>query len=133
MILALTACGSGSAQEGAKARSLPLYPSEKALRPGEYHSVKFKPPLSFKVGKGWSNTAAQLSEFIQLGQQGGETGFLTFANVKEVYKPTTSIVVEAPEDLVGWLQHHPYLKTSKPEPVTLGGVKGEQLEVGFPR
>ncbi len=35
--------------------------------------------------------------------------------------------------MVGWLQHHPYLKTSKPEPVTLGGVKGEQLEVGFPR
>jgi hypothetical protein len=38
-------------------------------------------------------------------------------------------VVEAPEDLVGWLQHHPYLKTSKPQPVTVGGVKGEQFEV----
>ena len=36
---------------------------------------------------------------------------------------------EAPKDLVGWLQHHPYLKTSKPQPVTVGGVKGEQLEV----
>jgi hypothetical protein len=38
-------------------------------------------------------------------------------------------VVDAPKDLVGWLQQHPYLETSKPEPVTLGGVKGEQLEV----
>jgi hypothetical protein len=38
-------------------------------------------------------------------------------------------VEEAPKDLVGWLQHHPYLKTSKPQPVTVGGVKGEQLEV----
>ena len=37
--------------------------------------------------------------------------------------------MEAPKDLVGWLQHHPDLKTSKPQPVTLGGVKGEQFEV----
>ena len=128
-VLALSACGSGgSAQEAAKARPLPLYPTENVLRPGEYHSVKFKPPLSFKVGKGWSNTAAQLSDFIELGQQ-GEIGFLTFANVKEVWKPGTMNVVDAPKDLVGWLQHHPYLKTSKPQPATLGEVKGEQLEV----
>ena len=38
-------------------------------------------------------------------------------------------MVDAPKDLVGWLQDHPYLKTSKPQPVTVGGVKGEQLEV----
>src|SRR5215207_6827785 len=115
-------------KEEAKARSLPLYPTEKALRPGEYHSVKFKPPLSFNVGKGWSNTANQLSDYIELGQQ-GEIGFVTFANVKEVWKPGTTNVVDAPKDLLGWLQHHPYLKTSKPQPVTVGGVKGEQLDV----
>jgi hypothetical protein len=127
LVLALSACGgAGGSEEQGKARPLPLY--EKALRPGEYHSVKFKPALSFKVGKGWSNTAPQLSEFIELGQQ-GEIGFLTFANVKEVYKPGTSEVVDAPKDLVAWLQDHPYLKTSKPEPVTLGGVKGVQFEV----
>src|SRR5215216_7792777 len=130
LILALTACGSGSVQEEAKARSLPLYPTEKPLRPGEYHSVKFKPPLSFKVGKGWSNTANQLSEYIQLGYEGGTgVNYLSFANVKEVFKPGTLEVVDAPKDLLGWLQHHPYLKTSKPQPVTLGGVKGEQFEV----
>jgi hypothetical protein len=67
LALALSACGGAGGQEEAKARSLPLYPTEKALRPGEYHSVKFKPPLSFKGGKGWSNTANQLSEFIELG------------------------------------------------------------------
>jgi hypothetical protein len=128
LVLALSACGGAGGQEEAKARSLPLYPTEKALRPGEYHSVKFKPPLSFKVGKGWSNTANQLSDYIELGQQ-GEIGFVTFANVKEVWKPGTYDVVDAPKDLVGWLEHHPYLKTSKPQPVTVGGVKGEQLDV----
>ena len=128
LVLALSACGGAGGQEQAKARPLPLYPTGKALHPGEYHSVKFKPPLSFNVGKGWSNTANQLSDYIELGQQ-GETGFITFANVKEVWKPGTYDVVDAPKDLVGWLQQHPYLKTSKPQPVTLGGAKGEQLEV----
>jgi len=37
--------------------------------------------------------------------------------------------VKAPEDLVGWYQDHPYLQTSKPESVTVGGVKGKQFDV----
>ena len=131
LILALSACGgAGGQEEQAKARPLPLYSTEKALHPGEYHSVNFKPALSFKVGKGWSITAFQLSEFIELGYEGGTgVNYLAFANVKEVFKPGTLEVVDAPKDLVGWLQHHPYLKTSKPQPVTVGGVKGEQLDV----
>jgi hypothetical protein len=127
LVLALSACGGAGGQGEAKARPLPLYPPE-ALSPGEYHSVKFKPPLSFEVSKGWSITENQVSDFIELTQQ-GEIDSLNFANVKEVYKPGTTNVVDAPEDLFGWLQHHPYLKTSKPQPVTVGGVKGEQLEV----
>src|SRR5215213_8106538 len=58
LLLALSACGGAGAggQEEAKARPLPLYPTgPKSLSPGEYHSVKFKPALSFKVGKGWEN------------------------------------------------------------------------------
>ena len=128
-VLALGACGSGGeagGQEDAGARPLPLY--EQALRPGEYHSVRFKPALSFEVGKGWSNTEEQLSDYIQLSQQ-GEIGTLNIVNVKEVFKPGTTDVVDAPKDLVGWLQRHPYLKTSEPQPVTVGGHKGEQLEV----
>ncbi len=126
VLLALTACGGGSAQEEAKARPLPLY--ENALRPGEYHSVEFKPPLSFEVSEPWSNTTAQLSDWIELGYE-GQTGFITFVNAEEIFKPGTTEVVDAPKDLVGWLQEHPYLNTSKPQPVTLGGVKGEQLAV----
>ena len=128
LVFALSACGGAGAggQEEAEGRPLPKDP--RALSPGEYHSVKFKPSLSFEVGRGWSNSAAQLSDFIELGYK-GETGFISFANVEEVLKPGTYEVVEAPKDLVGWLQQHPYLKTSKPQPVTLGGVKGEQLEV----
>jgi len=128
LVLALSACGGAGGQEQAKGRPLPQDP--KALSPGEYHSVEFKPPLSFKVGKGWENAAEQLPAFILLGYEGGtEANYLTFANVKEVFKPGTLEMVDAPKDLLGWLQHHPYLKTSKPQPVTVGGVKGEQLDV----
>jgi hypothetical protein len=122
----LSACGGAGGQEQAKARPLPLY--ENGLRPGEYHSVKFKPPLSFKVSKPWSIPEEQLSDWIGLEYE-GDTGDISFANVKEVFKPGTTNVMEAPKDLVGWLQHHPYLKTSKPQQVTVGGVKGEQFEV----
>jgi hypothetical protein len=134
--LALSACaggggGGGSAQEEAKAKEAdqarPLPQDPGPLRPGEYHSVDFKPSLSFHVGKGWLTTETQLPDFIEVGQP-GEGGWILFATVKEVYKPGTLKVVEAPKDLVGWFQDHPYLKTSKPEPVTVGGVKGKQFE-----
>ncbi len=49
--------------------------------------------------------------------------------VKEVFKPGTRNVVKAPKDLVGWYRHHPYLKTDKLEPTTVGGVKGVQFDV----
>ena len=52
-------------------------------------------------------------------------------NAQEVYKPTKpgTPTVDAPEDMVGWFQQHPYLQTDKPEPVTVGGVKGVQFDV----
>jgi hypothetical protein len=61
----------------------------------------------------------------------GETLGLGFLNVQRVYEPCKSglpIVVNAPKDLVGWLQHHSYLQTSNPEPVRVG-VKGLQFDV----
>ena len=122
VVLALSACGGG--EKKAKARPLPEDP--KTLRPGTYRSEEFKPSLSFRVGKGWSNSGGELPDFIELGQLGG---FISFANVKEIWKPGTTNVVDAPKDLVGWLQQHPYLKTSNPEPVTVGGVKGVQFDV----
>src|SRR5215207_7921226 len=105
MTLSLTGCGSGvgSAQEE-QAKASPLPEAHQDLRPGEYRTEEFKPSASF--------------------------------NVREVYKPIlkptqTSMpeVMKVPDDLAAWLQHHPYLKTGKPEPITLGGVKGVEFDV----
>ncbi len=126
VVLALSACGGG--EKKAKARPLPEDP--KALRPGTYRSEEFKPSLSFRVGKGWSSSPLESSDALQITR--GQTAGLGFANVQEVYKPTRTgkpNVVDAPKDMVGWFQQHPYLQTSKPEPVRVGGVKGLQFDV----
>ncbi len=131
VILALSSCGGGAGGQEEEAKGRPLPQDAKALRPGQYHSVKFKPSLSFRVGKGWANTEAQLPDSIEVGEveQQEETGWINFVNVQEVFKPGTRNVVEAPKDLVGWYQHHPYLKTDKPEPTSVGGVEGVQFDV----
>jgi hypothetical protein len=126
VVFALGACG--GEEKKAKARPLPEDP--KALRPGTYRSEEFKPSLSFHVGKGWSSAPLEASDVLVIAQ--GETKVIGFVKAQEVYKPTrtgTPNVVDAPEDMVGWFQQHPYLQTDKPEPVTVGGVKGMQFDV----
>jgi hypothetical protein len=126
VVLALSACGGD--EKKAKARPLPEKP--KALRPGTYRSEEFKPSLSFHVGKGWSSTSLDASDVLQITR--GQTADLGFLNVQEAYKPTRTgkpNVVDAPKDMVGWFQQHPYLQTSKPEPVRVGGVKGIQFDM----
>ena len=126
IVLALYACGGG--EKEAKPHPLPEDPQ--ALHPGEYRSEEFEPSLSFRVGKGWINEPLELPDHLAITR--GLIGGLGFATVQEVYEPTktgTPNVVEAPEDMAGWFEHHPYLQTDKPQSVTVGGVKGEQLDV----
>ena len=130
VVLAISACGGGE-EQATKPRPLPEDP--KALHPGKYRSEEFKPSLSFRVGEGWSNEPPEMSDALVI-TRGHDIGGLGFANIREVYvyKPTKTTyptVVDAPKDMVSWFQHHPYLQTSKPEPVTVGGVKGKQFDV----
>jgi hypothetical protein len=129
VVLALSACGGEKQQEF---KPQPLPEEQQELRPGVYGSEEFKPSLSFRVGEGWSNSPPEASDALLLQLTRDETVGLGFVNAQEVYKPTktgTPNVVEAPEDMVGWFQQHPYLRTSEPAPVTVGGVKGVQFEV----
>jgi hypothetical protein len=109
----------------------PLPEEEQELRPGEYRSEEFEPSLSFRVGEGWTSLPPETSDSLFIAR--GETAALVdFLNVQEVIKPNrtgTPYVVDAPKDMVGWFQQHPYLQTDKPEPVTVGGVKGVQFDV----
>jgi hypothetical protein len=127
ILVALTACGGGSAAQKEEAKPRILPEDEKALQPGEYRSEEFEPSLSFRVGKGWSNVPLEAPDVLQIERR---AGWLAFTNVQQVFKPSTQGQrVDAPKDMVGWYQHHPYLQTSKPEPISVGGVKGVQFDV----
>ena len=123
ILLLVTACG---APEEAKPRPLPE--DTRKLGPGTYRSEEFEPSFSFKVGEGWTNLPPEMPDDLALAW--GQTWFLRFFKAQEVYKPTERYEqVDAPKDLVGWLRRHPYLRTSPPEPLEVGGIKGERLDV----
>ena len=129
VVVALAACG-GTEKE---AKPRPLPEDDKALQPGEYRSEEFEPSLSFRVGDGWTNVPPESSEFLAI--QRGVMGGVYFFRLKEVYEPARMgmpNVEEAPKDPKGWVawgRHHPYLRTSEPEQVEVGGVEGERIDV----
>jgi hypothetical protein len=126
LVLGLSACGGNERFS----KPQPLPEEEQQLRTGVYRSEEFKPSFSFRVGEGWSTLPPEAIDTLFIVQ--GESRRIGFLNAFEVYKPTKTgalNVVEEPEDMVGWFQEHPYLQTSKPEPLTVGGVKGVQLDV----
>jgi hypothetical protein len=134
VILALSACsgGAGGQEQANKPRHLPEGSYPIALHPGEYRSKEFKPSFSFHVGKGWENNRLETSDKLAISRGGEGDPVLVFRNVQEVYDydktGTTLAVVKAPKDMVGWFQHHPDLEAEKPEPTTVGGVKGVQFD-----
>ena len=133
VILALSACsGVGGQEQGDKPRHLPEGSYPIALHPGEYRSEEFEPSFSFHVGKGWENNRLETSDKLAISRGGEGDPVLVFRNVQEVYDydktGTTPEVVKAPNDMVGWFRHHPYLDTEKPKPTTVGGVKGVQFD-----
>jgi hypothetical protein len=133
IIFAVSACGGGAAgeQQQSKARALPE--SAQDLRPGQYRTEVFKPALSFTVGKGWALECPEGPDYVCLLPPGEQTLF-KFVHADEVYKPSELIdmsgeTIPLPADLVGWFEQHPYLQTDKPEPVTIGGIEGQQIDV----
>ena len=136
IVLMMSACGGGGVEGGgdggepekAKARTIPDYGE---LRPQKYVTEEFKPAFSFEVvGGGWVVGGHEDRGVLDM-RQGVEGPVLSFVNEQRVFdpsKPRDLISVSTPEDLVNWLQRHPYLQTEKPEPVTIGGVNAEQLD-----
>ena len=132
--LAVSACGGGGGGEQQQPKARPLPESaHQELRPGEYRTESFKPALSFTVGEGWTLECPAGEDNVCLLPPGEQTLF-KFVNLDEVYKPSELIDMSGettppPADLVGWFEQHPYLQTDKPQPVTVGGIKGQQIDV----
>jgi hypothetical protein len=125
LVWALVACEADEWHRVSKPRPLPEDPT--LLYPDVYRSEEFKPAFSFRVVEGWSNVPLEAPNVLQIAR--GEKARLAFTNVQLVYKSSTLEIVEAPKDMVGWFQRHPYLKADKPEPATVGGIEGVQFDV----
>jgi hypothetical protein len=158
-VLVMSACGGGdggSAEVYPKTRTLPepnmdsFLAKPKPYAPGEYVSDEFRPAMSFKLDKGWTNwepgahtqpegfveTRDSISLFTyeerNLERNTGGFSWVEFMVVRKVYEVTDSyekVTVEpAPDDMVNWLQNHPFLRAQEPEPATVGGEKGVQFD-----
>jgi hypothetical protein len=143
--LTLGACSGGATEGGedqqAEGRPLPKY-GQASLPAGRYYTTEFEPSLSFRIsGDDWrfegpSGTLGDPEHpdylFFQKVPE-AEISFFDIRKLKGVYKPRgpagTIESAPAPDELVDWFQHHPYLKTSEPEPISVGGIKGAQFDV----
>ena len=143
--LILSACGGGATGGGenqqVRGRPLPKY-EQASLPPGRYRTTEFKPSLSFRIsGDRWRFEGPsgvfgdpEHPDFLFFQRvPWGEIAFFNLRKVQGLYKPRgpagETEPVPAPDKLVGWFQDHPHLKTSRPSPVTVGGVKGVQFDV----
>jgi hypothetical protein len=129
LVCAVSACG-GEEQQAPEPRPLPE--EQQDLRPGVYRSEEFEPSLSFRVGEGWNNAPPETPELLHIQWQ--DTGGVGFLRFQEVYEPTKaggSKLVEAPDDMLAWFRQHPYLESTRPEPVTVGGVEGERFDLSL--
>ncbi len=153
VVLTVGACGGGgggnqaatpektenAAAPTTEAASPRTLPDHGPVPVGEYRTEVFEPTVSFRVDEafggdeGWLVPGPELPDSTALYGQ-GETA-LGFNNVRKVFDPSKlpeEVLVPAPEDMVAWLQEHPYLEAGEPSPANVGGVSGTQLDVVVP-
>jgi hypothetical protein len=104
------------------------------IYPGRYASKEFYPAVSFEVGEGWYLPEAEAANHISVvtGPKGGQLSFTNASYVFDPSNPSEAKAVPAPKNAkewVSWFQRHPNLDTSKPLPVSVGGVSGKRIDV----
>jgi hypothetical protein len=62
LLFAASACGEDEQQRQEEPKPRPLPEVGQALRPVQYSSEWFEPPLSFGVGEGWSTSPPETSD-----------------------------------------------------------------------
>ncbi len=134
-ISVVSACARGDGAQQPEGRTIPEGPNV-TLRAGHYVSDEFKPAVSFKLDEGWQYPKEAYDLLSLEAPKDFPGSFLEFWVVRRVYKVVSSYEAKgqpAPEDLVAWLQNHPRLDTEDPEPVSIGGVRGEQFDTAASR
>ncbi len=109
--------------------------SQATLSGGSYIADRFVPPFRFRVGQGWLAYIHRPSfVFLSLGQADlRRPKALSFQTLHRVVEPEaanlfTGKLQRPPQDLVGWLQQHPFIEAGTASLTTVGGRQALQLE-----
>jgi hypothetical protein len=97
-----------------------------SLQPGRYHTNVFDPQVTFTLGSGWMNLFADDNDEVALERSG--PAFLGFSRATQVVAADGQ-VMDAPEDLVGWLSEHRAHDVRATRPTEIAGLAGTVLEV----
>jgi hypothetical protein len=134
-ILALGSCGTaddgaqGNGSETTAAVADRALPAEGPVARGRYGSEEFSSPLSFGVREdGWQVVLTEREGGFAIGQGASSVGFLDVARVFDRDAPGEAIQRPAPDDLIAWVEGHPYLETSRPMQTSVGGVRGRRID-----
>ena len=110
------------------------------IYPGRYADRWFEPAVSFEVGEGWYIAKADdpltlsYDHILVTGPKGGKLNFTNPGVVFDPSNPSEPKELPGPENAdewVSWFQNHPNLDTSKPVPVSVGGVSGKKIDVTY--
>ncbi len=128
----LAACGSGS---GAGTPAPTLAPSP--LPAGAYTSRAFQPAVTFTLPPGWTNPS-DAADYFALQPAGSDaTGIHLFrdpqAASQDASCPTAAEagIGTLSSELTAWIRGLPGLEVSNPRIVTVGGLRGVELDVNI--
>jgi len=134
VVVSTSACGAGGSTardhgSATTARTEEL-PEAGSISEGEYATEEFEPAFSFRIEeRGWQVPLPEGQNTLSIGTK---SSLIAFLNVARVYDPTElgqGTQEPAPEDLVAWIEQNPWLDASTPQPASLGGVEGQQVDV----
>ena len=95
-----------------------------------YTTTVFEPTLTFHVlTDGWVFFFPDDDDEMAVGKGDVE---LLGGRVSKVVDPTTHQPIEAPDDLIGWLDEHPGFEADAPEAATVDGRDARSIDIRNP-
>ncbi len=112
-------------------------PKPSPLPPGTYASRSFQPAVTFTLPAGWENPS-DASTYFQLQPAGSDvTGIHLFRDPRAASQDASCPTIPEASigtlstDLATWIRARPGLVVSNPKLVTVGGLRGVELDIGI--
>jgi len=134
VVVSASACGAGGSTArdhgGTTTTRTGELPEPGPILEGKYATEEFEPAFSFRIEeRGWQMPFPEEQNSLGIGTRSSS---IVFLNVPRVYDPNElrqETQEPAPEDMVAWIEHHPWLEASTPRPASVGGIEGQQIDV----